>query len=394
MKQKALIFIEDTSFTFDNRVKQMAASLVENGWSVTVISQKFHDDPFYRKISDNFRTYHFPKPTAEGALGHVIEHAYTLIAGTLLTLWVALRHGFSVFHACNPMDIMWMLAFPYRLFGKRFIFDQHDLCPELYLSRADTSESDAFYRALQWLERCSYRTAHAVISTNESYKAIAVSRGGRERDDVFVVRNGPNMDRLREVPPRTDLKAEGETLVGYLGNINPQDGVDLTMDAAQYIRGELGRTDIKFVLVGGGSSQPILAEQSREMGLGDVMTFTGRLSDEDMLATLSACEFCLQPDPKNPLNDKSTMNKVMEYMAIGKPVVAFDLVETRVSCGDAALYATPNEVADLAEKIVFLADHPEERERMAKLGKERVHGQLLWKYSVPHLLAAYKHATR
>ena len=394
MKKKALIFIEDTSFTFDNRVKQMAAALVDNGWDITVVSQKFHDDPFCRKVSDRLRSYHFPKPTAEGALGHVFEHAYTLIAGTLITAWVALRHGFSVFHACNPMDIMWLLALPYKLIGKRFIFDQHDLCPELYLSRENTSESDAFYRALLFLERGSYRSANAVISTNESYRTMAATRGGRDREHVFVVRNGPNMDRLRSVPPRTDLKSEGETLVGYLGNINPQDGVDLTLEAAQYIRTELGRTDIKFVLVGGGSTQPVLAAQSKEMGLSDLVTFTGRLPDDEMLATLGACEFCLQPDPKNPLNDKSTMNKVMEYMAIGKPVIAFDLVETRVSCGDAALYAEPNEISDLAKKIVFLADHPEERERMSRLGKERVDNQLLWSYSVPHLVAAYEHATR
>lgn len=391
MKKKTLIFIEDTSFSYDNRVKQMSAALVADGWDVTVVSQKFATDPFFRQHSEHLRAYHVPKPTAESALGHVFEHAYTLVVGTLLVAWIALRHGFSVFHACNPMDIMWMLALPYRPFGKRFVYDQHDLCPELYLSREGTTERDLFYRALLFLERASYRTAHAVISTNESYRTMATTRGGKAREDVFVVRNGPNLERLREVPPRTDLGGPGTALVGYLGNINPQDGVDLVLEAAQVLREE-GRDDIEFVLVGGGSTQPVLAARAEELGLADSVHFTGRLPDDEMLATLCACAICVQPDPKNPLNDKSTMNKVMEYMAIRRPVVAFDLVETRVSCGDAARYAEPGGVRDLARILAHLVDHPEEREEMARLGRERVETQLLWKYSVPHLLAAYAHA--
>ena len=394
MIRKAIIFIEDGSFTYDNRVKREASALVENGWDVTVISPNFPGDPFYRRVSDQLRSYHYPKPQAESAIGHIVEHSVSLLMGNLLTAWVALRHGFTVFHACNPLDILWLIALPYRIFGKKFIFDQHDLCPELYLSREGTGESDLFYRALLFLESRSYKNADAVIATNESYQKNAVVRGRRTKADVFIVRNGPDLDRLHKTDPRAGLKGEHETLVGYLGNMNFQDGVDLLVDTARYVRDELDRRDIKFVLVGGGSCQAALAEQSREMGLQDTVTFTGRIPDDDMLATISACDLCVQPDPLNPLNDKSTMNKVMEYMALEKPVVTFDLAETRVSCGEAALYARPGEISDMADKIAFLADKPEERERMSRLGRERVESILSWEYSVPHLLAAYQHAMR
>ncbi len=394
MTKNALIFIEDGSFTYDNRVKRQADALVENGWNVTIISPSFPGDPFYRRLHDRLRSYHYPKPQAESAPGHIVEHSVSLIMGILLTAWVALRHGFTIFHACNPLDILWLVALPYRIFGKKFIFDQHDLCPELYLSRKGTRESDLFYRALLFLERRSYQIADAVIATNESYQETALVRGRRRNEDVFVVRNGPDLDRLQKTEPRAGLKGEREILVGYLGNMNFQDGVDLLVETARYVRDELDRHDIKFVLVGGGSCQEALAEQSRAMGLQDTVTFTGRIPDDDMLATISACDLCVQPDPPNPLNDKSTMNKVMEYMALEKPVVTFDLTETRVSCGEAALYARPGDVADLADKIVYLADKPQERERMSQLGRKRVETTLSWEYSVPNLLAAYQHAMR
>ena len=391
-RKRALIFIEDGSFTYDNRVKREADALVADGWDVTVISPKYPEDRVYRRANAHLRSYHYPKPNAESALGHIVEHSISLVLGTCFTAWVALRHGFTVFHACNPMDTLWVIAWPYKLLGKRFIFDQHDLCPEVYLSRGEQTDKGPFYRALMILERQSYRLADAVIATNESYKEMAVQRGGKLPADVFIVRNGPNLERIRKAAPRDGLKRDGEVLVGYLGNMNMQDGVDLLLLAAERIVKTLKRDDIKFILVGGGSSQASLVEQAEAMGLAESMTFTGRIPDDDMLGVLNACDICVQPDPRNPLNDVSTMNKVMEYMALEKPVVAFDLKETRVSGGDAVLYAEPNDTSDLADKIVYLADQPEKRAEMGRAGHERVLGSLAWRYSVPHLRAAYAYS--
>lgn len=392
MSKKALIFIEDNTFTNDNRVIREADALVDAGWQITVVCPRYPGDPFYKRISDQLRVYFYPKPNAVSAVGHLFEHAITLFFGTLLVFWVQLRHGFQILHACNPMDTLWMLSVPYKLFGKKFVYDQHDLCPELYLSREESGPDSLFFKALSWLERMSYRTANAVISTNESYKSIAVERGGRDPESVFVVRNGPNLSKFQPVPPRQGLKKDGEILIGYLGNINLQDGVDQLLIAADQIVLKKGRKDVRFVLVGGGAYQPELVKLAEEMGLSDCVTFTGRVPDKEMLETLCACDICVQPDPYNPLNNVSTMNKVMEYMALSKPVIAFDLKETRFSCGDAALYADPHDRDDLGRKILELVGDPERRGQMAGMGRKRVESKLAWPFSVPHLVAAYEYA--
>ncbi len=389
--KKALIFIEDGSFSYDNRVIREANALVNAGWGVTVISPKYPDDPVYKKISKNLRAYFYAKPTMESILGHVIEGFCSLFFGTFLTFWVFVRHGFSVFHACNPMDLLWVIALPYKLLGKKFIFDQHDLVPELMQSRGFKNPKSKIFKTLVWLEKNSYRLADTVIATNESYKETAIERGRKKPEDVFVVRNGPDLDNFKIVPPKKGLKNKAEILVGYLGNMNPQDGTEYLLKAAEEIIKKWGIANIKFVFVGGGSSQPDLHEESLNMGLESHVKFTGRIPDDEMLSVLSACDICVQPDPFNPLNDKSTMNKVLEYMALEKPVIAFDLKETRVSCGDAALYAKTNDVIDLADKIIYLTNNPELRSHMMKVGRERVEKKLAWDYSVPYLLGAYKH---
>jgi len=387
MKKNALIFIEDGSFTYDNRVIREADALVDAGWNVTVICPKYPDDPFYKKICDNLRVYFYPKPHAETVLGHLYEHTFSLFLGSILTFWTCIRHGFSVFQACNPMDILWMIVLPYKIAGKKFIFDHHDLCPELLLSREGGRKDSFFYKALMLLEKASFKTADAVIATNESYKEIAVKRGGKKSEQVFVVRNGPDLNKFKKVPARTGLKNNNEILVGYLGNMNYQDGVDFLLESAKHIAGI--RQDIKFVFIGGGSCQAKLKELSIEKGLGEVATFTGRLPDKEMLETLCACDICVQPDPSNALNDVSTMNKVMEYMSLEKPVVSFNLKETRVTCGEAAIYAKPNDTVEFAEKIIQLAENPELRNEIAQKGKERVEKYLSWEHSIPNLLAAY-----
>jgi len=391
---KALIFIEDGSFTYDNRVIREADALVKNGWQVVVISPKYHGDPFYKKINKNLLAYHYRKPSFKSIWSHAMEGLFTLFLGSLLTLYVYLRHGFSVFHACNPMDILWIIALPYKITGKKFIFDQHDLCVELCLSRGAISTRGLTFKILIFLEAMSYRLADAVIATNESYKDIAIQRGGKSPRSIFVVRNGPDLDKFRKMPENAGLKNKNEILIGYLGNINPQDGADYLLKAAFSVIKERGRGDIKFVFIGDGMAKAELVRLSDNMKLKDSVMFTGRIPDNEMLSILSACDICVQPDPLNPLNDKSTMNKTLEYMALAKPVIAFDLKETRVSCGDAALYVMPNDISELADKIIYLADNPNVRAKLARAGRERIEKELSWNYSVPNLLKAYDYALK
>ena len=304
MKKKVLIFIEDGSYTYDNRVIREANALVDAGWNVTIISPKYPEDPSYKQINSNLRAYYYPKMTSESIFGHMVEAAFSLIYGTIFTFWIYIRHGFDVFHACNPVDILWIIALPYKLLGKKFIFDHHDLVPELFQSRMKTTKTHFLYKLAVFFEKCSFVFSDIVISTNDSYKEIAVSRGNKESKNVFVVRNGPDLEKFTLVPPKLGLKEHSEILVGYIGNMNPQDGVDFLLEAASYIIHEKKRSDIKFILIGGGSSRLSLLHQSVRMKLEKNMTFTGRVPDNEMLAILSACDICVQLDPLNPLNDQ------------------------------------------------------------------------------------------
>ena len=389
MKKRTLFLIEDGSFSFDNRVVRETDALIEDGWDVTVICPKDPRDPFYRRDNEHRCVYFFPRPETSSAIGHVFEHSFNILAVTFLAWFVFLRHGFRVIHACNPMDTLWIPALPFKLFGVRYIFDHHDLSPELYLCRGEGGDKSLFFRILTWLEKMSFRFADVVISTNESYRKIALDRGEKSPDSVFVVRNGPNLRQFKPVPPRDDLKEQGDVLVGYLGNMNPQDGVDYLLRAAEEIVAKRGLKHMKFVFVGGASYQPTLERMSVDMGLEKWVTFTGRLPDDEMLSTLCACDICVQPDPHNPLNDKSTMNKVMEYMALGKPLVQFDLTEGRRSALDASLYAAKNDEQDLADKIIRLLDDPALRKKMGEFGRQRIENELQWTHEVPKLLAAY-----
>lgn len=393
VERKTLIFIEDGSFTYDNRVIREATTLVAAGFDVTVISPRYPGDPFRRIIHPRLRIYFYPKNIAVTLPGRLAEHSSTLFFGSLLTGFVFLRHGFSVFHATNPIDILWLVALPYRMLGRRFIFDHHDLCPELFLSRKEGARSGKtgfLYQMLLFLEKCSVRLADVVISTNDSYKEIVANRAGKPKRGWKVVRNGPDLVQFRMRSPEKGLKQEHEILVGYLGNMNEQDGVEYLLKAASHILRR--RSDIRFVLVGSGPSLEELKRWGRGMGIDSRLLFTGRLPHDRMIETLSACDICVQPDPLNRLNDVSTMNKAMEYMALEKPVVAFDLKETRITCGEAALYARPNCSLDLAGKILELAGDAPLRGRLGKAGRDRVQTHLSWEHSAPELLGAYEMA--
>ncbi|MEV8637380.1 glycosyltransferase family 4 protein [Streptosporangium sp. NPDC051023] len=387
---KALILVENLSVPFDRRVWQESTTLRDAGWDVHVICPRGtkRDTEPYVEI-EGVKIHRYPLRAATGGpLGYVQEYGSALWH----TFRLAKRVGrVDVVHACNPPDLLYLVAKKLKRRGARFVFDQHDLVPELYLSRFDRGE-DFLYRAVCRLERLTYRAADVVIATNESYRDVAVSRGGKRPEEVFVVRSAPAVERFRQVPVEEEFKKGKPHLLCYLGVMGPQDGVDYALRSLAKLRDELDRTDWHAVFLGGGDTFDDMVALSHKLGLSDRVEFTGRVSDEDLVRYLSAADVCLAPDPLNPLNDVSTMNKIMEYMAMSRPIVSFDLREARVSAGDAALYAPANDESEFAKLIALLLDDPEERRRMGEIGKARVSGPLSWEQSKKALLAAYEAA--
>jgi len=390
MKKNTLIFIEDGSYTYDNRIKREAKALNENGWDVTVICPRFDNDKFFQKINPNLRIFFYPKINGNSIFEHLVEHMITMFFGSLIIFFVSIHYRFRIFHACNPTDILWILYLPYKLFGVRFIFDQHDLCPELYLSRPNTSKNNFLFRSLCWFEKKSYKYSSSVITTNQSYKKIAIERGGLNENKVFVVRNGPLIEKFDLSNLRNTISSN--ITVGYVGNMNLQDGVEDIIDVCNIILGKFKRLDINFLLIGGGANQPKLKSEVKNRGLDKYISFTGRISDEEMLNRLFNCEFCIQPDPFNPLNNLSTMNKIMEYMALGKTFVAYDLKETRITGADCGLYSKNNSQLDMARNIIKLADDKKLCKILGQKGRKRIENELKWDYSIPNLYDAYLNA--
>ncbi len=392
---RVLIIIQNLWVPFDRRVWLECQALVAAGYDVTVVCPKGPDDPSYEVIDGV--TVHKYKAYAPGGskVSFVWEYAYSFLA-TLRLVFRARKAGkFKVLQACNPPDIFWPIAMLLgRLDGTRFVFDHHDLCPELFQSRFGGTTSLP-YKGLRFLERMTHRKADHVISTNDSYRRIAITRSGKANQDVTVVRTGPDPDKLERDPAAMDetLRRGHRYLVTYIGVMGPQDGVDIVVRAADHIVNNLQRTDIAFTLMGGGDSFDEVVALRDELGLTEYIEFTGRVPDETVRAVMSTADLGLSPDPKNPLNDVSTMNKTMEYMAFELPVVAFDLVETKVSAADAAVYVEPNDVAQYGEAIVDLLDDEVRRRRMAKLGRERVEQVLAWKHQQKAYLEVYDQLT-
>ncbi|MEV7091850.1 glycosyltransferase family 4 protein [Amycolatopsis sp. NPDC051045] len=380
------------SVPFDRRVWQESTTLRDAGWEVHVICpQGTKRDTEAEAVVDGVHIHRYPlKAATGGPAGYLQEYGSALWH----TLRLARKVGpVDVVHACNPPDLLYLVAKLLKRRGAKFIFDQHDLCPELYLSRFDRGQ-DLLYRGVCALERATYRAADVVISTNESYKQVARIRGGKRPEDVFVVRSAPVVERFHEVPAEPELKKGKPYLLAYLGVMGPQDGVDYALRALANLRDEVGRTDWHAVFVGSGDAFDDMVALSAKLGLANQVEFTGRISDEDLVRYLSTADVCLSPDPLNPLNDVSTMNKVMEYMAMSKPIVSFELREARVSAGEAAVYAPANDETEFAALVSRLLDDPEERIRMGKLGQARVAGPLSWENSAKNLLAAYEHAVK
>ena len=409
MKESAgrVLMLVQNHFPFDVRVRNEAALLRDEGYDITVICLKRKGEK-NSEVVRGIRVYRIPKleffekaPTErqtlfqrqltkfKAFLGYIAEYAYFTLACLTISLYVAARHGVDVIHAHNPPDTLFLVALPFKLFGKKFVFDNHDLAPELYQSRYKARRSIVLW-GLRWAEKCSLKLADITIATNESYKQIHIQRGGVEPDRCFVVRNGPGADRMTVAEPSERLRRMGKSILCYIGCLNPQDGVDYLLRALAHLTFDLKRSDYYCVIMGSGDSLEDLRVMSRELKLENNVELTGYVSDGELRANLSAADICLDPDPSSPLNDVSTWIKIMEYMAYGKPIVSFDLKETRYSAQDAALYVEPNNERRFALAIAKLMDDPTLRARMGAFGRTRVERELQWSCVGRNLASAYR----
>jgi len=385
-----LIIVQNLPVPFDRRVWLECQALRSAGRDVSVVCPKGPGDPAV-EVVDGVTIYKYrPYQPGGGGVGFLVEYLYSFAATAWLIARVWRRKHFQVMQACNPPDIFWPLGIFFRAFGgSRFVFDHHDLCPELYESRFPGGGRIPYW-GLRTIEWCTFQSADHVISTNESYRRIALSRGRRRSDQVTVVRTGPDSDKMTRGAADPLLRRGRRFLVAYLGVMGPQDGVDIVLRAAATIVHEWARDDISFTLIGAGDCFNDLVELRDELGLQGVVEFTGRAPDDLVRRILSTADIGLSPDPKNPLNDLSTMNKTMEYMAFGLPTVAFDLQETRVSAGDAAVYAVPNQVEHFAQMLVNLLDDEPRRRSMGQMARARVEDELAWHHQRDTYIGVYE----
>jgi glycosyltransferase involved in cell wall biosynthesis len=387
-ERRVLILVENLPSPFDRRVWQEAGALRDAGYGVSIVCPTGKGCEKSYEVIDGIHIWRYGLPReGAGALGYLVEYSAALFFTFFLSLRVLWKRGFDVVHACNPPDLFFLIGAFFKLFGKKFVFDHHDASPELY--EAKFGRRGVFYRLMLLLEKLTFRTADISIATNQSYRRIAIERGGLDPAKVFVVRSGPSLERMRIVPPVEALKQGRRYLVGYVGVMGKQEGIDYLLRAAAHLVHGLKRSDVHFGLVGGGTSLDEMKALARELGVSEHVSFTGRVSDGAMLAMLNTADVCVNPDVANEMNDISTMNKVMEYMALAKPMVQFDLAEGRFSAQQASLYARRNDAVDLACRIAELLDDPARRAAMGAFGRRRVEGELEWRYEAPKLLAAY-----
>ncbi|HWF97851.1 MAG TPA: glycosyltransferase family 4 protein [Steroidobacteraceae bacterium] len=388
--KRVLIIVQNLPVPFDRRVWQEATALAANGHQVSVICPTGRGYQARYECIQGIHIHRHPLPLeASGAWGYLLEYASSLFWELALSLKVLRRHGFDAIHACNPPDNIFLIAALFKLFGgKRFLFDHHDINPELY--EAKFGRRGFFYWLVRLMERLTFLAADVSIATNESYRKLALERGRMAPEKVFVVRSGPSLERLRILPPVPQWKRGRRYLVGYVGVMGAQEGIPYLLEAARHIVRDLGREDVQFILVGGGPALEQMRRLNSQMGLEAHVEFLGRVPDQTLLEVLNTADVCVNCDEVNAMNDKSTMNKIMEYMALAKPIVQFELTEGRFSAREASLYARPNDSRDFADKIVTLLDDPARRQRMGQFGRDRVERQLAWAYEVPKLLAAYE----
>ncbi len=389
--RRVLIVVENLPVPFDRRVWLEATTLAAAGYTVSVISPKGKGFDADHELIDSVHVYRHPMPPdGNGPLGYLREYSAALRHQLRLAFRVRREQGVDVLQGCNPPDLVFLVAWALRPFGVTYLFDHHDVCPELYETKF--GRRGALWRCMRALEWLTFRTAAVSIATNDSFAAIARGRGGMAEDDVFVVRSAPRLESFGVRPPEPRLKAGARHLVAWVGVIGQQEGLELLVAAADHLVRGLGRGDVRFAVIGFGPHQAAIETEVAARGLGCHFVFTGPRYGDELLAWLNTADVCVSPDPKTAMNDISTMNKVIEYMTLAKPVVQFDLKEGRASAGEAALYARPNDPVDFAEKIAELLDDPERRARMGALGRARVEDGLSWAHSAPRLLAAYDRA--
>ena len=390
---RVLILVQNLPVPFDRRVWQEALALSAAGYEVHIVCPRTKKYPRRREFLNGIYIYRYsPGPEARRSAAYLVEYSVAILAQLSLALRIRLRRRIDIVHICNPPDLLFLVALPLVASGANLIYDHHDATPELMVAKG-LRENGMMVRLVSLFERLTYRCADVSIETNDSFRDIALQRGGMSPDDVFVVRSAPDVGRFAEAVPDDRWRQGRKHLVGYVGIMGSQDGLDYLIDAANVIVRDWGRDDIQFVLVGGGPELPRLQERVSSLGLGEYIEFTGLISSgRELGAMLATADVCVSPDEANRMNDISTMNKVMEYMALGKPVVQFDLHEGRVSAGEASLYAKRNDVSSLAEGIIRLVDDPELAARMGQTGRKRLTTTLSWELQVPKLLAAYERA--
>lgn len=391
MSTRVLIIVENLPVPFDRRVWKEACSLRQHGYEVAVLCPRGRGYERAHETINGIEVYRHPMPKERnGHVGYLWEYGCALFWEFWYAWWIYCRRRFRVIQGCNPPDLIFLVALPFKLLGVRYIFDHHDAGPELYLAKY--GKKGMAYRLQTLLEKLCCRSSDTVMSTNLSYRELAITRGGVDPEDAFVVRNGPDVRTFRSVLPNSALKYGKRHLVGYVGTMSTQEGLDILLDAALHIKNS-GRRDVHFTCVGGGPGLAQLRELAKIKGIEDTVNFTGRIPDDQMIEILSTADVCVNPDKPCEMNDISTMIKIMEYMALSKPIVQFDLKEGRFTAGESSLYAdNRNCVADFAAKILWLLDNPEARNRMGELGRRRVEEELDWRYSVENLLAAYRRA--
>jgi glycosyltransferase involved in cell wall biosynthesis len=384
------IIVENLPVPQDRRVWQEARALTEVGHRVCIICPKGPGFERSREKLEGIEIYRHDVREGSGPLGYLAEYTWALVVELFLALRIYAHTGFRILQACNPPDTIFLIGVFFKLLGVRFVFDHHDLNPELY--EVKFQRKDFFYRLVCLAERLTFRTADVAIATNSSYRDVALTRGGMSPERSFVVRSCPDLSRFQLQPPHLELKEGNEHLVVYLGVMGPQDGIDLLLVSIEYIVKNRSRHDTLFVLIGDGTERHLLKAAAKSRGLDSFVKFTGRLPDTEVAAYFSTADVGVAPDPKNAMNDKSTMNKILEYMAYGLPVVLYDLTEGRRSAEDAALYARPNDPVDFAEKVLTLLDSEALRRELGQRGRKRIERSFNWETDKRELIKAYEMA--
>ena len=394
MRPPHVVFlIENVSFLRDRRVRQETAALAGAGLAVSVVCPRLRGEPRPPTVLEGVRIYSYFQPWQGGGVaGYCLEYLWSLFCTFWILMMLSAHAEIDVLHAANPPDLFFLLAFPFKLLGKKYVYDQHDLCPEMFQVKFRNG-AGLVRRSLMLCEWCSYQLADLIVAPNESFRRIGITRGGQKEEKFVIVRNGPDLSRFRAVPPQPELKRGAKFLAVYVGVMGMQDGVDRLVRSVAHIISVRGRRDVHFTLLGDGDCLPELKRLADELAVAPYISFVGYVGDRELLAQLSTADVCLAPDPPSPLNHLCTTIKVMEYMSCGRPIVSFDLLETRFSAGNAAVYVAQDSPALFGDAILKLLDDPPRRQQMGQSGTERIGRLLHWGNSRECLLASYSRLT-